>query len=139
MPSKPLPTRDEALLQIRTLASTGFSVRGIASHFGVSYETWHKWIEGDAELDQAFKEGREQERYALHNALYRKAMNGDGPAAMFLLKSRHGYREGDQSDTANRVAIQFVLPAAMKPEDYKAKVIDGNASNSAQQLPDATS
>ena len=131
---KPMPTRDEALQQIRALASTGFSKRGIAAHFGVSESTWQGWIDNDPELDDAFKEGREQERFALHNALYKKAMNGDGPAAMFLLKSRHGYREGDQADQANRVAIQFVLPAAMKPEDYKPTVIDGNASTATKQL-----
>ncbi len=81
--------------------------------------------------------GEEQERQSLHNALYSKAMNGDGPSAMFLLKARHGYREGDQREEGNRVAITFNLPGAMTAEQYKAleqslarssmpAVIDGN-------------
>jgi len=56
------------------------------------------------------------------------------------LKARHGYREGDQSDNANRVAITFNLPAALSAEQYAlakaAKVtIDGNANDSAKWLP----
>ena len=63
-------------------------------------------------------QGRESERLALHNVLFRAAKRGNIVAAMFLLKARHGYREGDQSDTANKVSITFSLPGAMKPEDF---------------------
>jgi hypothetical protein len=63
--------------------------------------------------------GRKLERHTLHNALYRLATEqGDKIAAMFLLKARHGYREGDQGDQANRVSINFTLPGAMKPEAF---------------------
>jgi hypothetical protein len=119
---------DDAKAEIRALSATGFSMRGIAAHFGTTYDTLTRWLDEYDELQEAFKIGRDQERYALHNALYLKAMNGDGPAAMFLLKSRHGYREGDQSDQANRVAITFNLPGATKAEDYGKVTIDGNDS-----------
>lgn len=48
----------------------------------------------------------------------RAAQKGIVIAAMFLLKARHGYREGDQGETANRVSITFALPGAMKPEQF---------------------
>jgi hypothetical protein len=128
---------DGAAAEIRTLAATGFSKVGVASHFGVAVETLDRWLEENEMLRECFAAGREDERQSLHNALYRKAMNGDGPAAMFLLKARHGYREGDQSQEANRVAITFNLPGALKADEYK--VIDGNTGTSAKRLPDATS
>jgi hypothetical protein len=121
---------------IRALAATGFSKRGIAAHFSVSLHILQRWLDEDEELQESFNVGRDQERFALHNALYRRAMTGDGPSAMFLLKSRHGYREGDQADQANRVQITFNLPGALKAEDYgNGKVIDGN--DSAKRLPNS--
>jgi len=118
---------EDAEDDVRALAATGFSKQGIAAHFSVSLATLQRWLDEDDALQQAFTVGRDQERYALHNALYRRAMQGDGPAAMFLLKARHGYREGDQADQANKVTITFVLPGAVRAEDY-GKVIDGNDS-----------
>lgn len=124
---------DGAADDIRSLAATGFSKQGIAAHFSVSLPTLQRWLDECDELQQAFIVGRDQERFALHNALYQKAMGGDGPAAMFLLKARHGYREGDQADQANKVQITFNLPGAAKVEEYgNGKVIDG--SDSAKRL-----
>ncbi len=108
-----------AAAEIRTLAATGFSKVGIAAHFGVSMRVLDRWLEEDDEIRDSMASGREDERQALHNALYRKAMNGDGPSAMFLLKARHGYREGDQSEQGNKVSITFNLPGAMTAEQYR--------------------
>ncbi len=105
--------------ETRTLAATGFSIRGIAAHFGVSVTVFDRWLDESEELRECMNSGREDERLSLHNALYRKAMNGDGPAAMFLLKARHGYREGDQSEQGNKVSITFNLPGAMTADQYK--------------------
>ncbi len=126
IPSHPLrkDAPENAAEEIGKLAATGFSKRGIASHFGVGLAVLQRWIDEDDTLQEAFNVGRDQERYSLHNALYRKAMNGDSVAAMFLLKARHGYREGDQADQANKVSITFQLPGAMKMDEYK--VIDAN-------------
>jgi hypothetical protein len=134
MPAYRVKPPSHAADTIHELASTGFSVRGIAAHYKIAYETLQGWFQKYPTLKQAFDNGRESERQSLHNALYRKAMNGDGPAAMFLLKARHGYREGDQREESNRVAITFNLPGAQKPEEY-GKVIDGNATDSAKRLP----
>jgi len=136
MPAKRINPPAKAAEQIQTLASTGFSIVGIATHFSISEETLARWFDDYPALKQAFKAGRERERHALHNALYVQAVEkGNAAAAMFLLKARHGYREGDQTDNANRVAITFNLPGALTAEQYAlakaAKVtIDGNADNS---------
>ena len=125
-----------AAAEIETLAATGFSKVGIAAHFGVHTQTLDRWLE-DERLKFAMETGRDQERQALHNSLYKAAIEGgDKVAAMFLLKARHGYREGDQSDQANRVSVVFNIPGALTAEQYK--VIDGIAGNSNKQLPGAT-
>jgi hypothetical protein len=135
---------NNAASEIETLAATGCSVVGIATHFNIGDELLARWLEDYPTLKQAFKTGRERERHALHNALYVQAVDkGNAAAAMFLLKSRHGYREGDQSDNANKVAITFNLPGALSAEQYAlakaAKVtIDGNADGTAKWLPALT-
>lgn len=67
------------------------------------------------------------EHKVLFNALFKQAQNGNTTAAIFLLKTRHGYREGDQSELANRVSINFQLPGAMPLAQFQkvqARVID---------------
>lgn len=106
--------------QILALASTGFSKLGIARHFSVSLPTFNRWLEENAEAEDAYRQGLESERKALHNVLYKLAVDEKHPSsAMFLLKARHGYREGDQSDQSNRVSVTFNLPGAMTADQYK--------------------
>ena len=115
-PRRSPPT--DAAVRIEKLAAEGWSLKGIAKTLGTDHETLTRMMEDNPALREGFDVGRERERHALHNALYVAAMNGQIAAAMFLLKSRHGYREGDQGDTANRVQITFSLPGALKPEQF---------------------
>ncbi len=103
---------------IENLAADGRSVVGVAAALGTSKDRLRRWLDEDPALLDAFERGRERERYNLHNKLYRAAMRGNIVAAMFLLKARHGYREGDQSGEANRVSITFALPGALTPEQF---------------------
>ena len=136
----PVPRKNppsNAAAEIKTLAATGFSKIGIAAHFSVSVDTLDRWLSEDERLKAAMEIGRDSERHALHNSLYKAAIeSGDKVAAMFLLKSRHGYREGDQSDQANRVSVVFNIPGALTAEQYK--VINGNSGNTDKQLPSTT-
>lgn len=108
---------------IYKLASEGHSILNITKALGVSKELFYLWKEQYPELEEALQLGKEKERHDLHNALYQSAMNGNVTSAIFLLKARHGYREGDQSDQANKVAITFNLPApAQSVDDYMRTV-----------------
>ncbi len=122
MPSgrlKKNPPRDAAA-RVEALAADGFSVLGIAKRLGTSADTFRRWLEETPALQNALDNGRENERYALHNMLYRQAMEkGNTIAAMFLLKARHGYREGDQSETGNKVQINFQMPGALSMEEFR--------------------
>ena len=95
MPRKNPPP--DAAKRIEALAADGFTARGVAQSLGTSFDTMQRWLSEAPELREAFERGREMERQTLHNVLYRLATEKDDKiAAMFLLKARHGYREGDQ-------------------------------------------
>lgn len=107
------PPKDAAK-KIQEWSAIGYSKRAIATRLGCAFETLQRWMEEDSELQEAFQAGREKEHHALFNALFTQATTkANTTAAIFLLKARHGYREGDQTETANRVSVTFNLPGAM--------------------------
>ena len=113
---------EDAAERIKAFAAEGFSLRGVGYGLGVNPEVLARWFDEQPALKDAYDRGREQERHTLHNVLFRAATEGAGKdsliAAMFLLKARHGYREGDQGEQANRVNITFNLPGALKPAEF---------------------
>lgn len=128
----------DAAQQIRALAEDGWSLLGIANDLGTSADTLRRWLTEYPELQEQVDLGRENERRALHNMLYRQAMEaGNATAAMFLLKARHGYREGDQSETTNKVSITFQLPAALPMSDLKV-IEHADADHRVEPVPAAS-
>ena len=115
-PRKQMPA--DADKRAENVAADGASIGGIATSFGVSAEVFKRWIEEQPSLKEAIDRGRERERHVLHSGLVEAAKKGNIVAMMFLLKSRHGYREGDQGDTANRVSITVSLPGALRLEQF---------------------
>jgi len=112
---------------IRLATSTGASKIGVAMALGASFDVLARWLDESPELKAAFSEGREKERASLHNVLYEAAMAGAVVPALFLLKARHGYQEGQQEGQANRVSVTFNIPGAM-PLD-KFMVIENGSDN----------
>lgn len=108
----------DAAERIRAMSAEGHSTVGIAQQLGVGRKTLDKWRAEFPDLDEAYREGVERERYDLHSTLVAKAKAGNIVAAMFLLKARHGYREGDQSDQAGRVNVTIALPGAMTLQQF---------------------
>ena len=133
-PRKEVPV--DAAKRIAKAATEGASMVGIAAYLGVSIKTLNRWLEEEPELKAALDLGREVEHNVLHSGLVQAAHKGNIVAAIFLLKARHGYREGDQGDTANRVSITFSLPGALKPEQF---TVENDTSPPAQRLPAARS
>jgi lambda repressor-like predicted transcriptional regulator len=121
-----------AAARIAALAATGHSVVGIARQLRTSGNTLRRWMDEDPALAEALAQGREAERFTLHNVLYRAAKKGNIVAAMFLLKARHGYKEGDQSEAANKVSINFTLPAPLPADQFQA--IEHEAGDNALPL-----
>lgn len=120
-PRKAPPT--DAVQRIQAAAADGFTIPGVAMTLGVNPDVLKRWMDEHDELKQAFAFGREMERRTLHNVLYRAATEGSGKdsliAAMFLLKARHGYKEGEPVGEQNsRVQIDIKLPGALPPAAY---------------------
>ncbi|UTO04169.1 hypothetical protein NKT77_06415 [Moraxella sp. FZLJ2107] len=121
--AKKQPT-DKHLKLIEQMASQGHSIPNICKACNISKDLFYVWREKFPEVNQALELGREKERHDLHNVLYQQAMEkGNITAAIFLLKSRHGYKEGDQSEQANRVAITFNLPAPAEDLGQYMKIV----------------
>lgn len=108
----------DAEKRVEEAASKGASIIGIASYVGVSKTVLNRWLDEQPALKEAIDRGRERERNVLHSKLTEAAENGNIVAAIFLLKARHGYVEGAQGESANRVSITFNLPGALKPEQF---------------------
>lgn len=108
----------DAAERLEALAADGWSLRGIAKALGASHVTLNRWLEDDPALQEAVDAGRENERWTLHNVLYKQATEKNNiVAAMFLLKARHGYREGAE-DAGNKVNIVFTLPGALPMDEF---------------------
>ncbi len=112
----------DAAQVIRQACATGASKVGVAAALGCNPAILDRWLDEDPALKEAFTFGREIERQTLHNVLYTAATGGADKgaliAAMFLLKARHGYVEGQQEGQANRVSITFNIPAAQPLESF---------------------
>ena len=122
----------DAFEVIQAATASGASKIGVAMALGISTDVLARWLDERPDLKQGFDAGREKERASLHNVLYAAAMAGAVVPALFLLKARHGYQEGQQEAQTNRVNITFNLPGAV-PLD-KFLVID-DANNRTEPVP----
>ena len=114
-----------AVARIEELAAEGHTILGIAKNLKTSADVLRRWREEHPEIQNAIDRGRDGLHFELQNLLLQKARNGDTVAILFYLKSRFGWREGDQSDTGNKVQINFQLPGPMTIEQFeKVRVIE---------------
>lgn len=126
-----------AVARIEELAQEGWNFAGIAKNLGVSHVTLRRWCDESPEFEEAITRGRTDLEFKLQNKLLEKALAGDTVAILFYLKSRFGWREGDQSDNSNRINVVFNLPGAMSEAEFqKMKVIEhGSPDDRIEQLP----
>jgi len=127
MGRKKITLPDNGLDKIRTLAERGVKETDIVKALGISYPTWLRIKEENEEARQVLEEARQIEENKLFGVLYEKAMKGDATSAMFLLKTRHGYKEGAEQVNANQVNVKITLPGSMDPDEYKKGIEVNNA------------
>ena len=104
--------------RVRELAANGAREVDIARELKMSVRTWQEVKKEDEKALAAWEAGRAVEHEALRGVLFDKAIAGNVASAMFLLKTRFGYRErgDDGSGGADRVTVEFKLPAQLAPE-----------------------
>jgi predicted DNA-binding protein (UPF0251 family) len=139
MPPRPWITRadrervditNSGLEAVCLIAFSGGSQRLVASELGISLSGFKKLMERDERVRLQYEAGLAEEEAELVRGLRRDAAGGFSPAAMFLLKSRHGYVEGTPAIEL-KPNITLVLPEARTPEQY---LEDLRARERAEQL-----
>ena len=115
---------ENAVEVAHTMAASGSHQRSIAKALGVSYQVWLRWKDEYPELQDAVDQGRAVEHDVLVNVLIKAATeNKNVTAAIFLLKTRHGYRENEQLDNGPKIQINFELPGAVDPATYEKEIL----------------
>lgn len=66
--------REETLLLIERLASTGLTQKNLADVFGVEVRTVVRWFENDPEMRRAWERGRIHPDHLVEQALFRRAI-----------------------------------------------------------------
>lgn len=86
---------------MRGRAQDGLSIEQIAKDLcHVSRSTLHEWMKRFPDISDALKKGGEVPDYAVQNALFEKALNGDVTAMIFWLKNRKPDKWRDRHENA---------------------------------------
>lgn len=127
MPRKKIQLKKTDYNKIRRLGARGVSEVDITKALGISFPTWKRIKEEDEQALEALEEARREEESELVGVLYEAATKDKNlTAAMFLLKARHGYKEGAEQVNANQVNVKITLPGSMEPHEYLKEVEHGN-------------
>lgn len=123
MGRKKIQLKERDYSKISRLASRGVNEVDIVKALGISYPAWLRIKDEDEKARQALDEARRKEEAELVGVLYEAAVNEKNlTAAMFLLKARHGYKEGSERVQANQVNVKITLPGAKDPVQYLKEV-----------------
>jgi hypothetical protein len=110
------------IAMVEELASRGCSVVTIAAALGMSRDTLRACRVRQPDVDEAYQRGLAREQDHLVGNLRRLADDGNVVANIFLLKGKHGWREGDAPEVNLNVNTGGVLlmPAKQSVEEFLA-------------------
>lgn len=116
---------ENAVEVIQTMAASGNDQRSICKALGVGYDTWLRWKDEHDEIQEALNQGRAVEHDLLVGSLLESAVKQKNvTACIFLLKTRHGYRENEPLNQGGpNIQINFELPGAVDPKTYEKQVL----------------
>ena len=126
------------LPKIRAMAAEGMTEATIARDIcGMSTVTWTQRKKDHPEVVDAVAAGRDDMRNALVASLLKTAKAGNFVPAFFLLKTMHGFREGDTQQEM-RPTINITLRGSLSPEQYRiarGMTIEANAEPETDTAP----
>jgi hypothetical protein len=114
---------------VEELSARGCSLTTIAKALRMNIDTLRLVRQRQPEVDEAYQRGLAVEHDALTRNLRILADDGNVVANLFLLKTRHGYREGEplEVNVSVNTGGVLVVPADMTVEQYLAqKAAEGN-------------
>jgi hypothetical protein len=108
---------------VEELSGRGCHLTSIAKALRMSKDAFQSCRARQPEVEEAYQRGLATEHDVLTSNLRRAADEGNVIANLFLLKSRHGYREGVplEVNVAVNTGGVLVVPAEMTVEEYLAR------------------
>lgn len=90
---------------IAAWARSGLTIEQIAKNLQVGKSTFCTYMNKNQELRDSLKENRDEADYAIENALYNKALDGDNTAMIFWLKNRQSAKWRDRQEIESKVTF----------------------------------
>lgn len=137
-PRKHLPPNGREIIQ--ESGRNGLGEKMIAQALGLSYATWRRMKVENPEVRELWEEAKASEEDELVGLVMQAARgapaeyDGQGnvtraerppyvPAAFFLLKTRHAYREmGEPNGPSAAAAVQIIMPAQIPLDQLRSMV-----------------
>jgi len=102
---------------VRDLRANGAAQATIAAKLGMPSSSFQGVLERNELLKDAYDEGTAEMHDELVGILMKQARDGYAPAAMFLLKASHGYRENTPIVATDKRTINILIPPAATAEE----------------------
>lgn len=114
---------ETGIKMVEDLTARGVTLTNIARALGMDTATLRLVRHRQPEVEEAYQRGKSREEEALVGNLRRAANDGNVVAAIFLLKARHAYKEGQPMEVNVSVNTGGVLvvPERVSVEDYLAQ------------------
>lgn len=122
---KKVPTDDDLAL-IEQMAADGHGQMGICKAIPIDFKTWQRWLRDYPQVKEAWRAGLAEEEHFLVSKL-RELAEKQAVPAIFLLKAKHGYQEGEPPQQDKRVQIAVTLPGPLPASEYRPEVIVNSA------------
>jgi hypothetical protein len=108
---------------VEELSGRGCHLTTIAKALRMSKDAFQSCRARQPEVEEAYQRGLATEHDVLTSNLRRAADEGNVVANLFLLKARHGYREGEplEVNVAVNTGGVLVVPAEMTVEEWLAR------------------
>ncbi|MBI1172496.1 hypothetical protein GC209_13950 [bacterium] len=107
----------DAYPMVRSMRANGCAKASIAAALGMPASTFKDVLERDEALADAYGEGNAAMHDELVGLLMQQARDGYAPAAMFLLKSAHGYRENTPVAAPDQRTVNILIPPAATADE----------------------
>ncbi len=108
----------EGLKEIETLAANGVALGSIAKHLGIDRKTFIRLRKDHEEIADAVEVGRSDLETEMVGLLTEAARNGSQVAAMFILKSIRGFKEGTPREVINKTEVNITLGKALSQDEF---------------------
>ena len=116
----------KGLAVVERMAREGHAYVAIAKALRMHEQTFRRCRKDQPEVQRALDLGLAANEYELTDILMQQAREGNIVACLFLLKCRHGWREGDAPDQRPNIVIN--LPDSHTPERYLELLNRGSGS-----------